>query len=431
MIIKKFVAETMNEALAEVKRELGEDAVILQSRKLDKSSLLSLGGKSVVEVTAATPDRHPPPPREAKPVLNDEMKRSLQMGLGAAETRPLGTRRYSPDANRPDAGMPKPPETGKREGAGTQVKEMEKEIRDLRKTVEDLATHLKSKDHPEVPPVLKRAWQDLVDNDVPRATATDLIIELSELLTPEQIPDEDLVESRLHDLIAERFRIVKQDAGTDGAASRPRVVALIGPTGVGKTTTLAKLATNKKLYGEMDVAMISTDTYRVAAVEQLKTFASIAGLPMEVVYRPEELQRAIDKHKKRDIVLIDTAGRSQNDGDAIEELKAFMNGASIDEVVLVVAANTRLGDQEQVIERFAGVPANRVIITKVDEVSTAGHLIEMARLLPRGWQYLTTGQNVPDDIIAADELLVAAMVARKTYFEQLRANAFRLPTAAV
>jgi flagellar biosynthesis protein FlhF len=307
---------------------------------------------------------------------------------------------------------------------------MEQEIRDLKRTVEDLATHLKSKDLPDVPPVLKRSWQDLVENDVPKAIANELIVQVSERLSTDQLPDEDLVESRLHDLIAERFRIAREPVSDDTNRKGPRVIALIGPTGVGKTTTLAKMATNKDLYGRADVALISTDTYRVAAVDQLKTFASIAGIEMDVVYRPEELERAIEKHSRRDVILIDTAGRSQNDPAALDELKTFMNKAPIDEVVLVMAANTRLEDQRQMIDRFAGVPANRVIITKLDEVTTAGHLLEMARTLPRGWMYLTTGQNVPDDIIPADELLVAAMVARKEYFEQLRDNGFRLPTAA-
>ncbi|MFH0882751.1 MAG: flagellar biosynthesis protein FlhF [bacterium] len=426
MIIKKFIADSMNEALAQIKQELGEDAVILQSRRVEKSGLL--GGRQQVEVTAATPDRHPAPPRGRKPLVSESMRRSLEEGVETTPLRqkPLGTRRY----NRPDAGTesrsrrPASPST-----PAPEVKEMEKEIRDLRRTVEDLATHLKSQESPDVPEVLKRSWNDLISNDVTKSTATDLVVELSRRLTPEQLPDEDLVESRLHDLIAEKFRIARPK-GVLRIEDRPRAIALIGPTGVGKTTTLAKMATNRKVFGEADVALISTDTYRVAAVEQLKTFASIAGIPMDVVYRPEELARSLERHRKRDVVLIDTAGRSQNDYEALNELKTFMNAAPIDEVVLVMAANIRVEDQRQMIERFSSIPANRVIITKLDEATSAGHLLEMSRLLPRGWIYLTTGQNVPDDITEADELLLAAMVAKKDYFEQLRSNGFRLPTAA-
>ncbi len=423
MIIKKFIADTMNEALAQIKQELGEDAVILQSRRVEKPGLL--GGKQQVEVTAATPDRHPAPPRGRKPLVNESMRRSLEGGIvpPPARRQPLGTRRY----NRPDAARSEkqPPEAA----PSPDVEGMEMEIRDLRKTVEDLASHLKSQESPDVPEVLKRAWSDLVANDVFKATATDLVVELSSRLTPEQLPDGDLVESRLHDLIAEKFRIARQ-RGALRSENRPRAIALIGPTGVGKTTTLAKMATNRKVFGEADVALVSTDTYRVAAVEQLKTFASIAGIPMDVVYRPEELARSLDRHRKRDVILIDTAGRSQNDREALSELKTFMNAAPIDEVVLVMAANTRIEDQRQMVERFSSIPANRVIITKLDEATSAGHLLEMSRLLPRGWSFLTTGQNVPDDITAADELLLAAMVAKKDYFEQLRSNGFRLPTAA-
>ena len=426
MIIKKFIADSMNEALAQIKQELGEDAVILQSKRVEKSSLL--GGRQQVEVTAATPDRHPAPPRGRKPIVSENMRRSLEEGAEALPRTqaPLGTRRYNRPTAQQNARSNKPPAPTV---SAPEVKEMEKEIRDLKRTVEDLASHLKSQETPDVPDVLKRSWNDLVINDVSKSTATDLVVELSRRLTPKQLPDEDLVESRLHDLIAEKFRIA-QSRNAVRSEDRPRTIALIGPTGVGKTTTLAKMATNRKVFGEVDVALISTDTYRVAAVEQLKTFASIAGIPMDVVYRPEELSRALEKHRKRDVVLIDTAGRSQNDHEALSELKTFMNAAPIDEVVLVMAANIRIEDQRQMIERFSSIPANRVIITKLDEATSAGHLLEMAKLLPRGWVYLTTGQSVPDDITIADELLLAAMVAKKDYFEQLRSNGFRLPTAA-
>jgi len=426
MIIKKFIAETMNEALAQVKQELGEDAVILQSKRLEKSGLLS--GKNLVEVTAATPDRHPPPPRGRESLISDTMKRSLMDGVDSSRNPNLGTKRYGRHtASTIGSGTKEPEKSPKAQSAD--LGEMEQELRNLKKTVGDLTKHLKGQESPDVPEVLRQAWTDLISNDVPRSEATELIVELSRRLTPEQLPDEDLVESRLHDLIAENFRVSRlRKEGRKG--DRPKVVALIGPTGVGKTTTLAKMATNRKLYGESDVAMISTDTYRVAAVDQLKTFASIAGLPMDVVYRPEELKRAIEKHRRREVILIDTAGRSQNDREALSELKVFINSAPIDEVVLVLSANTRSEDQRQTIERFAAIPANKVIITKLDESSSAGQLFEMSKLLPRGWLYLTTGQSVPDDIILADELLLAAMVAKKEYFEQLRSNSFMLPTAA-
>ena len=430
MVIKKFLAATMSEALAQVKSELGEDAVILQSRKVEKNGLLSFMGRTMVEVTAATPDRNPTPPQPAKPMMDERMRESLTKTTSRPTFDPstLGTRHHGKpetsiqqrhDERRPVA-PPSIPEDSQT------VREMKDRIDELQDTVKQLANHLKYKNAPSLPQALSESWQELVNNGAEEKIATDLLQRVHNELGPKEYDREDVVESNLHDFIADMFRTSGIPEKT-GRSGRPLVIALIGPTGVGKTTTIAKMATNRAIFGGRDVALISTDTYRVAAVEQLKTFASIAGLPVDVVYRPEELPSALEKHKDREVVLIDTAGRSQNDSEALHELKSFMDHAHPDEVMLVLSAGTRKEDQEETIEKFSIVAATRVIITKLDEISGAGHLLTLASMLPKQWSFLTTGQSVPDDIVEADRILLAAMAAKQDYFTQLRANGFVLP----
>lgn len=418
MLIKKVVAETMSEAMAQVKRELGADAVILQSRKIEKGGLLSFLSKQMVEVTAATPDHYPPPSRTGI-IFDDDKKRTLERSLVAGAEGGFNAH-GSGSSDR--TGLF--PEDGAR---STEIQGLRSELSELRSSLHELATHLKYQNAPSLPQNLTMVWRALVDNGVTERNAHDLTQALHLELTAEQIDDEDAVESALHEQIASRFRVGGIPFRTQ--PGRPLVIALIGPTGVGKTTTLAKMATNRRVFGRMRVGLISTDTYRVAAVEQLKTFAGIAGLPVEVVYRPEELPKAIEALSGRDVVLIDTAGRSQHDSEALTDLQEFMNLGKPDEVLLVLSAGTRVEDQREMVRRFGGIPATRIILTKLDEITSGGHLLDVAGLLPREWVYLTTGQNVPDDIVTADALLLAAMVARKDYFQQLRLNRFVLPGA--
>ncbi|MCB2198236.1 flagellar biosynthesis protein FlhF [bacterium] len=430
MVIKKFIAATMSEALAQVKNELGEDAVILQSRKVEKNGLLSFMGRSMIEVTAATPDRNPTPPKPTKPVLDERMRETIAKTSSRTSFDPstLGTRHHGrPEGQQgaADANL-RTRRSNPLEENSQAVSEMRERIDELQDTVRQLASHLKYKNAPTLPPVLSDAWKQLVENGTEEKIATDLLQRVHNELGPKQYEEEEVVESKLHDFLADLFK-TSPIPERSTRSSRPLVIALVGPTGVGKTTTIAKMATNRAIFGGRDVAMISTDTYRVAAVEQLKTFASIAGLPIDVVYRPEELPVALEKHKNREVVLIDTAGRSQNDSEALQELKAFMDHAQPDEVMLVLSAGTRKEDQQETIRKFGVVAATRVIVTKLDEIAGAGHLLSLSTMLPKQWSYLTTGQSVPDDIVEADKILLAAMAAKHDYFDQLRASGFVLP----
>ncbi len=182
---------------------------------------------------------------------------------------------------------------------------------------------------------------------------------------------------------------------------RRRVVALVGPTGVGKTTTIAKLAANFRLRDRMKVAFITVDTFRTAAVEQLRTYAELIGMPMQVVSSSREMRSAVDEFAEMDLVLIDTAGRSPRDDLKIQELRSFLQAAQTDEVHLVLSLTGSRRSLSLAAETFRRVQPTAVILTKLDEAPAAGTLLSASRRADLPVSYWTTGQNVPDDIEAA------------------------------
>jgi flagellar biosynthesis protein FlhF len=186
-------------------------------------------------------------------------------------------------------------------------------------------------------------------------------------------------------------------------------VALIGPTGVGKTTTIAKLAAEATIAGAR-VALVTIDTYRIAAVEQLKIYGEIMGLPVEVVLSPEQLQDAFRHHRDKDLILIDTAGRSPRDGERIAELNEFLGQDAQVENCLVLAAPTDERLQQKSLEAFSQLPISRLIFTKLDETDRCGSLISLPARSDLPLAYLTNGQQVPEDLLLAEPAMVASLV---------------------
>ncbi len=187
-------------------------------------------------------------------------------------------------------------------------------------------------------------------------------------------------------------------------------MALVGPTGVGKTTTIAKLAANYRLKEKRRVGLITVDTYRIAAVEQLRTYADIIDLPMQVVSTPREMREAVGRMDDLDMILLDTAGRSPKDEVRIQELRAFLTEADADEVHLVLSSVASARVLEQTAERFAAVGTTALILTKLDEATGLGNILPLVRTSRLPLSYLTNGQNVPDDIEVAESMRVARLI---------------------
>lgn len=192
-----------------------------------------------------------------------------------------------------------------------------------------------------------------------------------------------------------------------------KIVALVGTTGVGKTTTLAKIAAKFVLEQGINAALITADTYRISAVEQLKTYSDILGLPLEIVYTPQELALAIDRHQDKELILIDTAGRSQYSAGQMLELQEFLKINPRIEKHLAISASIKINDAKEIIKKFSAVEPEKIIITKIDETGNFGTVINLLRNENLPLSYMTTGQSVPDDIVTGNADTLADLLLKK------------------
>ena len=197
----------------------------------------------------------------------------------------------------------------------------------------------------------------------------------------------------------------------------PRIVAVLGTTGVGKTTTLAKIAAKYMLDKKIEAVLVTADTYRISAVEQLKTYSDILSLPLEIVYSPEELSAVIEKNKHRELILIDTAGGSRQSAEQMNELKNLLSVKSRIEKHLVLSATTKLTDARAMIERFSVVEPERIIVTKIDETGTLGLILNLLKDSNLMLSYFTTGQGVPEDIELANANILTDLILKKIFAE--------------
>ena len=264
---------------------------------------------------------------------------------------------------------------------------------------------------PELPDPLVTHYLRLIEQEVAEELAEEIVTKVSKVLTQAEFADPAKVRRAVHDEIARRLPVEggtgRLEPTNDG---RPRTIALIGPTGVGKTTTIAKLAATFKLKQGKKVGLITMDTYRIAAVEQLRTYAGIIGLPLKVVNTAEQLTAALEGYKHLDAVLIDTAGRSQKASDKLCELKQVLAAAAPHEVHLVLSSTVSQKVLLQTIDKFAAVDADRIIFTKLDEAVTGGVLLNVARRVGKKVSYITTGQEVPHEIEPGDSDRLASLV---------------------
>jgi flagellar biosynthesis protein FlhF len=364
MSAKKYRAGTMKEALAQVRRDLGGGAIILGTREVRRRRLFGLGTRELIEVTAAE-------------------SATASAGSGVAV------------------------------GAGTSPSDalhsqFSAQLSQLHMMVEDLSRHGRL-DHllPDLPGDLVPTYANLLEAEVPEVLARRLVRHVAERLEPEEIHRPEVVRDALRDAVESCLQIAPPIAAMAGTR---RIVALVGPTGVGKTTTVAKLAANFKLVHGLRPGLVTVDTYRIAAVEQLRTYAEIIDLPLAVANAPSEMRRAIDELGDVDLVLIDTAGRSPRDEVKIRELAEFLAETPPDEVHLVLSAVAGERSLRAAVERFSIVRADRLILTKLDEADGLGGILAVLGQANRPVGYLTTGQAVPDDIEPANRTRLARLI---------------------
>jgi flagellar biosynthesis protein FlhF len=377
MKIQTFKAKTMQQALDQVRHELGPEAAVLHTRELHASLLGRLfWGKSYEIAASAEADV---PSRLPTAVAYEAVEASF--------SAPIETNyrdRYRNDF---------------RAQIGAELNELNFMSNQLRQNaIESDVQHL--------PDALFQVYTDLIDAEFEERIAQELIEHLRAETTVD-LDDSFAMRSELLRLIESELHVSGPLHVSTGSG---RVVALVGPTGVGKTTTIAKLAANYRLRENKSVGLITVDTYRIAAVEQLRTYAEIIDLPMEVVSTPREMREAITRMRSLDLVLMDTAGRSPKDDVRIQELKTILAEANPAEVHLVLSAVGSAKTLTNTAERFSAVGTTSMIVTKLDEATGLGNLLSVARSCQLPVSYVTDGQNVPDDIQVAQKRTLAQQI---------------------
>lgn len=441
MLVKTFQSKSMAEALRMVKGELGPDAMILSTKKEKTGGFFGFFCKTVYRVTAAIDSSRNP---------------------GSV---------VSPPASAAYREQPERERTAKEDLENSMLAPLARELRDLREKVETLSRREESRREDatsaETAPPADSPESTLHIQNIPRGDLEEIKKLLLNTLVKSQegdvkavqwpvatvdsapggsaaapLPSEsplaqelsrsgistDLVKTILDTLddlppgggsqttksrLGEAFGRLIRFAGTlKMRKNSPRIIALVGPTGVGKTTTTAKLAAMHAFNRGNKVALITMDIFRVGAVEQLKTYSRIMGIPLEVASTPKELEKAVEKHSDCDLIFIDTAGRSHKDKDKLNEMKQFFAEKFPLEVFLCLSATTKDRELSEILNRFSIFQISKVVFTKIDESESFGNMINLLMKGNLQIAYFTTGQRVPEDIEVATPAKLADMILR-------------------
>jgi flagellar biosynthesis protein FlhF len=431
MKIKTFQAMTMTDALRTIKDELGPDAVILSTKSVkQQSGMFGLFGRTVVEVTAAIdfdgrggpsaaretarPSSGSGQPAPDHPVFQDTLRSSLRetddrrdrVSLSSASRPP---RQEEPPAHRQDPFEPAHP-TMARETSTPEVRRLAEEVRGLRQLVEAslqprrIARRTSLK---RLPPAFAAFHHDLVQAGLEPQAAEHVLAEAAPSLRPGEEESDLALHQAVHRTLA---RSVSVSGPLLNGSDQKKTVIFVGPTGVGKTTTIAKLAAHYTLNEKRSVSLITLDTYRVAAVEQLRMYAKVIGVTLDVALTKRDALDYIRRRSRSELILIDTAGRSPMDEAGLRDLRELVALDHPLETHLVLSSTTREQDLIGGVSGYAGIPITRLLFTKLDETRGYGGLFGMVRKSGLPLSYLSTGQNVPEDLEVARPERVADLV---------------------
>jgi len=428
MKLKRFEALTLQGALQSVKAELGPDAVIVSTRRIHKGGgLFGLLSQPVVEVTAAV-DRG----KKQKPIelgILDRIRQTEKSMDGHAVSAPPQDSAHS---------APKPRDTfedqlrmatlldpfteqltavreelqrlrAEREDPESIVGPLRQELEGLRIIVGEALGDRMRKQIDALPGHLTGEYERLIAQGIQPPLAHELLRAVVETLGTAGLKDHDAVEAILRERMEQSISVSGSLNSTNGLQ---QVVMLVGPTGVGKTTTVAKLASwATQAEQPRKTVLITLDTYRVAAVEQLRVFAKILKLPLEVAMSPQDLTACISRHPNAELILIDTSGRSPRDRTGQEELKAIAQQQLKIETHLVLAAPTTESVLHDVIQQYRTIPIHRLLFTKLDEVAHLGKLFNLLHYTGLPLSYVSMGQRVPEDLEVATNRRVVDLVS--------------------
>ncbi len=432
----KIKAKNYNEAMMKLKMEYGDDAIPISHKYVKEGGLFKsrILAKELVELTAAIPERKP----AARPKA--EMKSTIDFTVG--ENEPMRI----PSLPRTESAAPEPGAkaadpinvnldaligraaaaqeaiavkkerhdevTREDRDEDHSIKKLEKEFHEIKGALKQLfeaqgkpAGSMRAED-PEEEAYIKPYREILLNNDFDRDECESMLSEVRNSVSRDELRERHKIEKTLKELI--KSKIVTN--GPIKKSGRKKIIMFIGPTGVGKTTTMAKLGALFSLRESHSVAFISIDNYRIAATEQLKKYAEIMKIPIHVV-SDQKMFREVVERERSEIIMVDTSGRSHKNDLKISEIKSFADAVDCDfERILCVSATTKKADLSSVFKSFDKLNFTSVIVTKVDETGFIGSVVDIADKYKKPISYFTNGQEVPDDIAIADPDRIAEMI---------------------
>jgi flagellar biosynthesis protein FlhF len=396
MKVKRYIGNDLSEAMIRVKNELGRDAVILHTRKIKKKGISGWFGGKLVEVVAAIDE-----PDSFTPSVNRSQEKEVHDALEAI--------RQISEQNQPkiEPVVEKEPE---------RKDPLSGEVDELKKMVFKIMEKLDSKNSESIHSVEVQAPIQQVAVNTPQPTqaiSVEPSAELKALLRDKELVEQTIesifnaldtghelssmeaIEPIVRDMLGEPYTI-------EPKSDRQSVYLFVGPTGVGKTTTLAKLAARLSLVENRSVGLITADTFRIAAVEQLKTYSEILGIPLTVIYEAEEIREALKKYKDKDFVLVDTAGRSHKSDELKSDLDNLLKHLKNPEIFLVISLTTGYKDIVSILNSYEFLKDYKLLFTKLDEASSLGNILNVRAHTGKSLSYFAIGQSVPDDIEIAN-----------------------------
>ena len=428
MVIKKYLVKNTNEAMSKIRTELGKDAIIISQRKVRKPGFSGLFSGKLIEVTAAveSPANEDKNAEIVKNTVSNEdddfkksiesIKRLMENEFEMPDKKNEGISNLNTMIKEHNANVEKERNNSDTVSNDKEVDNSEVDsisIESVHKEVEELRNLIKKvlpQEHKEDVQEIQQEGSDDLDSLKNRLKEIDVDEEFYDdiLKTASDYKKDDLNDNEILRDIFERDILVTNNE------LKGRVV-LVGPTGVGKTTTIAKLAGRLALVEKKRVGLITIDTYRIGAIEQLKTYAEIMNIPFKVVITIKEMEEAIKSMDDCDVVLIDTTGRSSKNTMQISELRAFIQKAEPDYVNMVISATTKNKDIKTILKGYSELEYGSVIITKLDETTVYGSIYNISRNSNKPISFITTGQNVPDDInVSTKEELTRFILGEET-----------------
>ncbi|MFD0943344.1 flagellar biosynthesis protein FlhF [Savagea faecisuis] len=359
---KTYVADSMVEAMQLVRADFGEDAVIIRSSVIQTKGFLGMFKKNKVEVVAGLEE----------PIIRPASSRLVQL------------------------------KDTDRELERKESERMTEELLEMKQMLQQLQTK-SNKDH--YPKPLQVIYEGLMDHELNEKLTLQICDAVYQKIKTKDVVDDELLMKLVRQALLQQFE--QYECG--GVTFDKKFINIVGPTGVGKTTTIAKIAARALLEKKKKIGFMTTDTYRIAAIEQLKTYANLLQAPVEVVYSREDFERAMDRYADYDIVFIDTAGRNYKDAQFVKDLNDLIQFNQTMESYLVLSLVSKERDMIEIAKQFEHVPIRRFIFTKADEATNVGSIFNMMDAFSLGVAYITDGQEVPEDL---EEASVEQLVDR-------------------